>query len=224
MTDDVEQYGAPNSGGMSGETDPAEVLRWVQAATRGDSEAMQRMLMGQHAWLLRFVDRSLDPRMRARLDPEDVLQDAYTEACRHVTECSFDSPNQFYKWLQTIVRNKLTDQQRGLWTEKRDPRREVRATQRTSYGDLFDRLQASGGTPSRMAARREGAAVIATCMAQLKDEYRQVVQLRFLDGRRVAEVMEIMGKSEGAVHMLCHRALKELRVLMRSASRFLSQG
>jgi RNA polymerase sigma-70 factor (ECF subfamily) len=220
MNEPKEKSGAPNSG----DPEPSEVLGWVRAATAGDPAAMQRLLIGQHDRLRNLVARSIEPRMRARLDPEDILQDAYADACRTVADCSFDTPGGFFSWLQTIVRNKITDHQRGLWSEKRDPRREVRATQRTSYGDLFDRLQASGKTPSRMAARREGAAVIATSMAQLKDEYRQVIQLRFLEGLPVSEVMEIMGKTEGSVHMLCHRALKELRVLMRSASRFISLG
>ncbi len=219
MADETGEF--PADAGQSGDADV--VFEWVQEAVAGDREAMQRLLLQQHEGLCRYVAGLMEPRLRARLEPEDVLQDAYAEACRHVNGCCFDGPNGFYEWLRTIVRNKLTDHQRALWTEKRDPRREVREDRRASYADLFDRIQASGRTPSRVAAGREGAAAILTCLAQLKAEYRQVIQLRFLEGRPVSEVMAIMGKSEGSVHMLCHRALKEMRTLMLSASKFLSQ-
>lgn len=207
---------------MSLPVDANDVAGWVESAVQGDREAMQRLLLLFHNGLRQFVARSMEPRIRARYEPEDILQDAYADACHRVVDCQFDTPGGFYEWLRTIVRNKLTDHQRALWTEKRDPRREVRADNRTSYADLLDRLAAPGRTPSRIAARHEGAAVITTCLAQLKKEYREVIQLRFLEGLPVADVMQRMGKSEGAVHMLCHRALKELRTLMQSASRFLS--
>ena len=203
---------------------PDEVATWVNAAVDGDREAMQRLLLLYHDGFRQFVARAMEPRIKARLEPEDVLQDAYADACDKIADCQFDGPGGFYEWLRTIIRNKLTDQQRALWSEKRDPRREVRGDPRASYADLFDRLVSPGHTPSRMAARLEGVAVITTCLAQLKKEYRDVIQLRFLEGLPVADVMERMGKSEGAVHMLCHRALREMRTMMQSASRFISQG
>ncbi len=45
----------------------------------------------------------------------------------------------------------------------------------------------------------------------LKDEYREVIVLRFLDGLGISEIAEILNKSQGAVRVLIHRALKALK-------------
>ena len=60
-------------------------------------------------------------------------------------------------------------------------------------------------------------------MWRLSEEYRRVVQWRFVQGLPVAQVARRLGKSEPAVHMLCHRTLKKLRELMGSPSKYLSR-
>lgn len=52
---------------------------------------------------------------------------------------------------------------------------------------------------------------VAAGMKELKDEYREVIALRFLDELSVGEIAKVVGKSRGAVRVLIHRALKALR-------------
>jgi RNA polymerase sigma-70 factor (ECF subfamily) len=57
----------------------------------------------------------------------------------------------------------------------------------------------------------------------LKDEYRDVLRLRYFDGLSVAATAERMGRTEPAVHMLCHRAVAQLRDVLGSASRYFTR-
>ena len=54
-------------------------------------------------------------------------------------------------------------------------------------------------------------AYIADCLKKLKDEYKDAVVLRYLEDLGIAEIADIMGKTQGNVRVLIHRGLKELR-------------
>ena len=95
---------------------------------------------------------------------------------------------------------------------------------RTSYPDLVDRVAAADGTPSRLVSRDEAVAAIVSSLARLTADQREVMRLRFLEGKSVADVATRLGKTETAVHSLCLRALKALRKLMGSISRYLTRS
>jgi len=78
------------------------------------------------------------------------------------------------------------------------------------------------GSPSRELAKAEVSAALTSSLARLTDDQREVVRLRFLEGWAVDEVASRLDKSEAAIHMLCHRGLKDLRKVMLSMTRFLS--
>jgi RNA polymerase sigma-70 factor, ECF subfamily len=195
----------------------------VESAVSGDADALQRLIVHYHAALRAVVAGCLDDAARARLDPDDVLQDAYAAAFKGVCGCRFDGPAGFYAWLETIALNTLRNHQRALLRQKRNVAREQRrpAAAESSYLDLARRGAASDTTPSRHFARQEAVAAVASSLARLTDEQRAVVRLRFLEGRPVAEVAARLGKTEAAVHKLCYRGLKALNELLVSITRYL---
>ncbi|MFN2569092.1 MAG: sigma-70 family RNA polymerase sigma factor [Candidatus Dormibacteria bacterium] len=65
--------------------------------------------------------------------------------------------------------------------------------------------------PSDVAERNSRAAVIREAVSQLPAHQRQAVVLRFSGGLRNREIADIMGRSEGAVKLLTHRAMTSLR-------------
>jgi RNA polymerase sigma-70 factor (ECF subfamily) len=196
----------------------------IAKAVGGDSEAMQLLLIEHHDALHAKVRAHLGPSMKRHLDPDDVIQEAYARAFRAVTECSFENAVAFYAWLEGITMNTLRDEHRFLRRRKRDIGREVHGSAQApeSYEQFLARLSASDSTPSRKVAKAEAAAAVISSLARLTDDQRHVVQMRFLDGLSVAETAAALDKTEAAIHMLCHRALKALREVMHSMSRFLS--
>ncbi len=196
----------------------------VGLAVAGDGDALQRLIVEYHDAVRGVVARAMDPVIRRVLDPEDVLQDAYAAAFRHIGGGQFEGPGAFYKWLERIAVNELKDRERGLYRRKRDLGRQASGPrgQRTSYPALMERLAAPDSTPSRRVARNEAVAAVLSSLARLSDDQRLVVQLRFLEGLAVREIAERMGRSEDAVHALCRRGLIALREAMGSISRYLS--
>ena len=56
---------------------------------------------------------------------------------------------------------------------------------------------------------------ILTGLSNLKDEYKEVLVLRFLDELSITEIADVLGKSKGAVRVLLHRATKTLQNNLR---------
>jgi RNA polymerase sigma-70 factor (ECF subfamily) len=197
----------------------------IELAVNGDPDALQQLIVDYHSVLRAAVAAKMDAATRRRMDPDDVLQNAYADAFKAITTSRFDSASDFYRWLETNALNELKNRRQALKALKRDVRREVSgpAQAATSYPDLVDRLIAPDSTPSRQVARGEAVAAVLSSLARLSDDQRKVIRLRFLEGRPVAEVADRLGKSEGAVHGLCRRGLRALRESMVSISRYLTR-
>ena len=208
------------------DSDDQEQAAQVQQAVQGEGDALQQLIMRCHGPLYGTVEGRMSPGLRRHVDPDDVLQEAYVAAFKSIQRCSFDGPAGFYKWLERIALDRLKDTQRNLKRLKRDVgRRQTGAGGAgTSYPDLVERLASPQSTPSRQLAKREASAAVLSSMARLTDAQRQVVRMRILEGRQAAEVAGALGKTEAAVHMLCHRGLKALREMMISITRYLSAG
>lgn len=223
------------SGGGSGDTMaiPAKMAAMneneqralVKQAADGDPDALQRLIVCYHDPLRSAIERQTEPNVRRHIEPDDVLQDAYAAAFKAIAGCRFDGPPQFYKWLEKIAVNTLKNRQRALKRQKRDIAREQCGSQspRTSYPVLLERLSAPDGTPSRLAVRSEAVAAVLSSLARLTDDQRDVIRLRFLEEKPVAEVAEQLGKTNAAIHSLCLRALRALRQHLGSISDFLTR-
>ena len=201
----------------------AEAVRQVAA---GDGDALQRLLVFYHGALRRVVVGGLDGAAAGRLDPDDILQEAYVGIYGAVSSTTFDGPAPFYRWLETVTRNTLKNQIRDLKRQKRNPRREVAASTRAtgSYPDLLATVAHGDPTPSRQVGRQESVAVVMSSLARLTTDQRAVVQLRYLEGLPASKVALRLGKNEDAVHALCYRALKALRGHLGTMSRYLSNA
>jgi RNA polymerase sigma-70 factor (ECF subfamily) len=195
-------------------TEPQHTQILIDKARVGDEQAFQRLIVLYHPRLRARLLRQMDQTMRAHLDPEDILQQVYLEAFRALSQFAYLGKDSFLRWLFTIMDRKLIDEHRALHAERRDVRRRVSApptANEASYVDLIQRLQVATSTPSRVIRTREAVAALQSCLASLPAHYREVIEMRFLQGQSVAEVARHMKRTPGSIHMLCHRALTQLR-------------
>lgn len=207
------------------EADRAEL---VQQAAGGDGDALQKLILHYHGPLQGKIEGRIKATLRRHIDAEDILQQAYIAAFESIGACSFDGPGGFYKWLETIAVERLSQAERDLRRQKRDIGREVHDGSRlpawrspdSSYPDLFARLSDGGSTPSRQLSRAEAAAAVMTSLARLSADQRAVIQMRFLQDRPVEEIAATLEKSPDAIYMLCHRGLKELQRLLGTVAEF----
>jgi len=203
--------------------DEPERIKQIQLAVNGNGDALQRLIVEYHDPLCRAVISVLTSDGRY-VEPEDVLQDAYVAAVADIAGRTFATPGAFYNWLKTIALNRLRDLGKASHRMKRggDRRFQPLVPTSSSLPGLADILESDDQTPSRILQRSEKTAAILSSMARLPDDQRDVIQLRYLEGRRVPEVAEMLGKTDDQVHGLCRRALHVLREHYSSISQFLS--
>jgi len=70
-----------------------------------------------------------------------------------------------------------------------------KSAQHTTYIDLMARVMADCGTPSQDVRKDEALGALTACLATLPEHYRDVIQMRFIEGRSVADVSETLNRS-----------------------------
>lgn len=199
----------------------------ISDAAAGNSEALAELLFDHHDRLSRFIAGKMPAALRSTLEPDDVLQQVFVDAFRAIRSFQAKSDRAFYRWLETIAENRLTDIIRTQSAKKRGgDRQQVSsnpAGQASSVGNLLDAISAEMPTPSKNVAREEGVQALRIRLAELPEDYRQVIELRHLQGLSREEVAQRMGRSEAEVRGLLYRARKRLRDAMGNSSLYLTK-
>ena len=92
--------------------------------------------------------------------------------------------------------------------------RGARRNGRVHWLPLTETARATDGDPVQQALAHSTQEGVRGALAHLTEEQRQVVVLKFVEGRSNAEVAALLGKNEGAIKALQHRALAALRRLL----------
>ena len=188
----------------------------LNRAAAGDPSAPGALLARHRRRLVRMVSLRLDPRLAARVDPSDVVQDALAEAGRRLPAYLHDRPLPFYPWLRQFAADRLADLYR------RHVRSARRAVDREDPGglpdwsaeELADRILAREQCPSEDARRAELRERVRAALRRLPGPDREALTLRFLEELPAGEVAAVLGLSEAAAKKRVLRALERLRAVL----------
>ena len=190
----------------------------VDRARTGAQEARQQLLVRHRKRLREMVALRMDRRLRARVDPSDVVQEALTEAMQQLSDYLRDRPLPFYPWLRQLTWERLIEvHRRHLYAQKRSVRREDQeylALPDDSALHLAQRLLAPGSSPSERLLREELRDRVQTALAQLSPRDREILVLRHLEELSTNETAAVLGITAGAVKMQHLRAVQRLRGLL----------
>ncbi len=129
--------------------DSAETRELLQQAGTGDSAAFERVFARHEQDLRSFIARRLDPKLRSRIDPSDVVQDTLLEVFPRLADFQARQPMPFRLWLHKMAYERLlTLHRRHVTAARRTVRREEAFPDRSSIL-LAKHLLAPGATPSR---------------------------------------------------------------------------
>jgi RNA polymerase sigma-70 factor (ECF subfamily) len=181
----------PNPASESGgDPDLADVL-----AAQADRAAFDRLYR-------RYLDRVYGYaffQLGDHHDAEDATERTFLAALRALPTFR-DEGATFRAWLFRIAHNTIANARRSRFRRRTEP-----------LPDGLERA-APNADPAGLVLEAEESRRVLRAVAQLPDDRRQVVLLRFVDGLSSREIGQVMDRSEGAARVLLHRALRDLAV------------
>jgi RNA polymerase sigma-70 factor (ECF subfamily) len=188
----------------------------VAAAADGDLRAMGE-LFGRFRDRLRVMVRlRMDRRLQGRVDPSDVLQEAFLEASQRIADFAQKKPMPFFLWLRFLTAQRLLIvHRRHLGAKMRDAGGEVsiyrgampEATSVSLAAQLLGRLT----SPDGAAMRAELQLQLQQALNGMDPIDREVLTLRHFEELNNNEVAEVLGVSKTAASNRYVRALRRLR-------------
>jgi RNA polymerase sigma-70 factor (ECF subfamily) len=202
--------------------DQGESARRLEAAARGDRAAWGAVLAGHRDRLRRMVVLRLDRRLQGRIDPSDVIQDAYLEAARRLPEYVREpAPMPLFLWLRFLTAQALQAlHRRHLGAQARDAGREISIggggiPQATSAA-LAAQLLGHDTRASVAAIRAERKLRLEEALNSMDPFDREVLALRHFEQLSNTECARVLALGESAATKRYIRALKRLKEILTS--------
>jgi RNA polymerase sigma-70 factor (ECF subfamily) len=197
------------------EPDTEELLGRTAA---GDRTAMDRLLARHRKRHRQMVAIRMDPRLAARADPSDIVQEALMDAAGKLAGYLRDRPMPFYPWLRQLAWERLLQlHRRHLRAQTRTVTREERhdlGLSDQSVLALARRLVSTRSSPSEQLLRKERRVRVQFALSQLAPRDREVLVLRYLEQLPIKDIAAVLGVTEGAAQMRHLRAVQRLRDLL----------
>jgi RNA polymerase sigma-70 factor (ECF subfamily) len=197
--------------------DTEELLRRIAC---GDGEATQQLFQRHRGQLARMVSVRMDPRVRGRIDPSDVIQETLALASQRLSQYMTERPIPFYPWLRQIAWDKLVQQHnRHLRAAKRSVHREMQQPMHVSdvsVAGLAELVLGQHTSPSSHCVRDELRQRVRQALDALTKAEREVLLLRYLEQMPSREIAALMNSTEAAINMRQMRALERLRRMLNS--------
>lgn len=207
--------------GTSDSEDAKVADRLLQQAAEGDRAAWGTLLERHRGRLRRMVDFHLDRRLKGRIDPSDVIQEAYLEASSRLPEYFQGQALPFFLWLRLLTRQRLAQLHRfHLKAQVRDAGREIslyqgalpNATSAALAAQLLGRLT----RPSEAAVRAEMKVRLQEALNALDPTDREVLALRHFERLSTSETATVLAISEEATKKRHIRAVRRLKEVLSS--------
>jgi RNA polymerase sigma-70 factor (ECF subfamily) len=196
---DGPDSGPADAGGSEGgiDTEHAEVWQLVALAQNGDGEAFGQLYDRYVDSVFRFIYYRVNDRALA----EDFTSETFLRALRRISTITYQGRD-IGAWFVTIARNIVLDHMKSA-----RHRLEITTADNPEGDDHAPSPE--NAVLSTLTNERLMAAV-----AKLGDEQRECVLLRFIQGFSVSETAAVMGKNDGAIKALQHRAIRKLAELV----------
>lgn len=177
----------------------------VREASAGDALAVDDLLQQYLPSVRAYLRVRAGKLLLDKESASDLAQSVCRDVLENLARFRYDGEDGFRRWLFKTAQRKIRDRYEYYRAAKRQPpgrRAEALCDSLACYGDL--------PTPSRHAMAREELERVEEALSHLPAEQQEVVILAKLVGLSRQAIAEELGKTEGAVRMLLHRALARL--------------
>jgi RNA polymerase sigma-70 factor, ECF subfamily len=174
----------------------------VAAAQQGDQAAFGQLYDRYVDVVFRFILFRVSDRPLA----EDLTSETFLRALRRISSVSYQGRD-VGAWFVTIARNLVLDHVKSS-----------RYRLEMTTADILDSSADDRG-PEHEVVEEAIATELMRCVAQLGRDQQECIMLRFMQGLSVSETAAVMGRNEGAVKALQHRAVRRLAQLLPEGMR-----
>lgn len=201
--------------------DSSETAELLKRAAQGHQESWAELLTRHRQRLRCMVSLRLDRRLQGRIDPSDVLQEAFLTAVQQLPDYVREPQMPFFLWLRLITGQKLVALHRHhLGRGMRDAGREVSiyrgSLPETSSAALAAQLLGRDTRPSEAAIRAERSLRLQEALNRLDPLEREVLALRHFELLSNTETAQVLGIQEAAASKRYVRALKRLKDILKT--------
>ena len=169
----------------------------VRAAQEGDTAAFGVLYDRYVDVVFRYVLFRVGDRNLA----EDVTSETFLRALRSIGSVSYQGRD-VGAWFVTIARNIVYDHVKSS-----------RYRLEITTAELADNREVASGPEQEVLTDATNTELLR-CVGQLGEDQRECITLRFIQGLSVAETAARMGRNEGAIKALQHRAVRRLATLL----------
>lgn len=185
--------------------------RLIESLQQGDEQALTAVFDQHRDYLRQVVHLRMDGLMASRVDPSDVIQEAYVQAFRRMDDFLDRRPLPLRIWLrETALETLLQLRRKHVDAKARSVKCEVSLPEQSSIllaanavGDLT--------TPSQHVVRDELAGQVQQALSELSDDDREMLLVRNYEGLTNQEAAYVFGISPDAARKRYTRALLRLR-------------
>lgn len=173
----------------------------VDAARAGEESALSELYTLYFPRVYRYIlARTGNP-----YDAEDLTEEVFMRVLEAIERFQWrEAP--FSAWLFRIAHNAVVSHRRKDGARGRS-------------GPLTDGLALDSQGPDELVENRLALDEVMLAAEKLPEAQRQVIALRFAAGLSVAETARVMGKGEGNVKVIQHKAIARLREMMGQPKR-----
>lgn len=171
----------------------------LERAQRGDADAFGEIYDSYVPRIFRFAFLKIGSRENA----EDLTSETFLRFWTYIRKEEIESDTA-EPILYRIARNLIIDSYRKKEIATQDIDDEVANCLKDERSDFAKELM-----------EREEIREMMEMLKELKDDYREIIILRYVEGFLPEEIAKITGKSKGSVRVLSHRALKSLEKVMK---------
>ncbi|PQO44231.1 sigma-70 family RNA polymerase sigma factor [Blastopirellula marina] len=185
----------------------------------GDVDALAKFIEARKPQLMAYIHRRLGPALKSKVEAEDIFQDSSVEAVRAITP-EFPGDKDPFSWLCQIAERKIVDAHRHHFgAQKRDAGRERSLDGRPAGGGdgevgLVNLLVKSMTTPSKAFSRNARELRLQAALADLREDQREVIRLKYVEGWASKDIANQIGKTDAAVRVMLTRTLKQLQAVL----------
>jgi RNA polymerase sigma-70 factor, ECF subfamily len=177
--------------------EPTSPRQLVAEAQKGNRSAFDRLVGTYEGRVSQFIASRIKLHLGPRIDLDEIRQETFTRAYESIARFLWQGEDSLFQWLCGIAKHVL-----------------MKAAEKSRKNEQIERtlgLRASSPSPSKVLRRDERLARLQRSIDALPLDYRRVIELARMEGLKIEEIAERLGKSRDSVKHLLARALASLR-------------